>query len=166
MGIRDIKNASSIKNFGQLLKGLPTSFGKVIYKLFTIKNHEQRMLFLKSLPEETLLKLVKISTYLILSSGVVLKETAFEIYMTPEIKVFLDKIKEEIDKAGELTKETVSMAVDIAIETMNVVAVAGIISLVVFLMLNPPAAATVAGISLFIETALLFYSPPEKPHKK
>ncbi|MED4404108.1 hypothetical protein [Metabacillus fastidiosus] len=164
MGIKSIKQANSIKTLMHLLKDAPKSMISPVIKLITIKDHKQRVSYLKTLPEDTLIYLLKATTYLILSSGVVLKESVHEVYLTPEIKSFFNKVKEHTDKAGEITKETVSLAVDAVIGTISFVTVAGIVSLGAFLLLNPhiALAAASASMMLFLFTEMLIFLIPSK----
>ncbi|WP_374723667.1 hypothetical protein [Calidifontibacillus erzurumensis] len=145
-----------------MLKDLPQSISQPVMKLFQIKDHHERMAFLKTLPEDLLRALLKASVYLILSSGTVLKESLYEVYLTPEIKTFLDKVKLEVDKAGELTKETVSKAVDIALGTVTVITYIGLISLSVFLILNPTVSWAILFSFLCFPEMLLFLFINEK----
>lgn len=168
MRVKDIKNASSIKNLTGMVKTLPMSLSATIVKLFKLKTQEERTEYLKTLPEETLKYLLKASTYVILASGVVIKESTLEVYMTPEINDYFKKVKAEVDRVGEVTKETVSLAVDVVIGTVSTVVIVGVIALTVFMMLNPAIAAATLGASLgvmmFVEV-LAFMLPSSDPNR-
>jgi hypothetical protein len=162
MGVKDIMKSSSVINLFSNLRSIPASTATTIKSIFQAKNNEERIQLLASLPEDILKKLLKVFTYMFLSSGVILRESAHEIYLTPEIKSFFEKVKGEVDKLEEFSMKTVSAAVDIVVGTAAAATYIGIIALGVICILNPPVGLAIGGMTLFLELFMLLLPEQEK----
>lgn len=155
MGIKDIAGSSAVTNLLQQLKSIPTSASVNIRGLMTAKTAEERFECIKTMPEDVIRKLIKVITYMVLSSGVLIKESLHEIYLTPEIKDFFEKVTIEVHKIGKITLDSVCTAVDIVIGIAAVTLFIGIVAFGVFIILNPAVGIAIGGVTLFIELFLL-----------
>lgn len=155
MGVKDIPGSRSVTNLIQQLKSIPTSASANIHGLISAKTPEERLELIKAMPEDVIRKLIKVVTYMFLSGGVLVKESIHEVYFTPEIKEFFDKVSIEVNRIGKITLNSISTAVDVVIGTAAVTLFIGVIALGVIMILNPALGVAVGGVTLFIELFLL-----------
>jgi predicted PurR-regulated permease PerM len=166
VGVKDIFKSSSVTNLIGHLKSIPSSAAAGIHGVVIAKTQEERLELLKKMPEDVLRKLLKVITYMFLSSGVLLKESIHEVYLTPEIKEFFDKVKTEVDRIGELSMNTVSAAVDAVIGAATAALYLGVVALGVFCILNPPVGLAIGGVALFVDLLMLLPQSNEERNRR
>lgn len=136
MGVAD-KHSGTVRRLYSIVNNLPSSAHKTMVELMKIRDFNERKQFLSTLNSDMVSYLLKSSVYFLISSEALTKGIMQDVYLTTEEKNFFSNIQDEIEKSGELTKQSVSYAVDIAVSGKDVFSFTGIITTTSFLILNP-----------------------------
>lgn len=148
-----------MKDILKLKMLLPKNIRVPLTELAEEENAEKRIKILEKMPKETLEKFLDASVYFLLKSGVTAKESVRNV-LPKEVKEFIDRVRIEAEKTGELTKDSIKNAVNMVKATVALTVWIAVISLAVFLILNPAIAGVVIGASLILD--IVFLLNPKK----
>lgn len=114
--IKNVIESQFLKNIGLSAIELPGKAIEVVRTMYKIKAHQERMQYLKGVPDEIVKTVIKLGVYICLFTGQslieVTKATVKGIAEVSEVNRFLEEVERKTKLGGKLTYHRVSSIID------------------------------------------------------